>query len=88
MGFDPRYKDALLYLRGVIDGKIRPEKLEDAKERINVLLDQSVMVAEKSPVYIINENGKEIDISKIDVDELREIFKKKKKQKSGNRSYS
>ena len=78
MDFDPRIKEAILYLRGVIEGKIRPDKLEEAKYRINELLDQSIMVAEESRVYIINETGREIDISKIDVDELREIFKNKR----------
>ncbi|MCL1851813.1 MAG: type I restriction endonuclease subunit R [Peptococcaceae bacterium] len=76
MDFDPRYKDAILYLRGVVEGKIRPDKLEAAKERINELLDQSVMVAEDARTYIINESGKEIDLSKMDVDELREMFKR------------
>jgi type I restriction enzyme R subunit len=78
MDFNPQKKEAILYLRGVIEGQIRPDKLEDAKYRINDLLDQSIMVAEDSRVYIINETGKEIDISKINIDELREIFKKKK----------
>ena len=76
MDFDPRKKDAILYLRGVVEGKIRPDKLEAAKERINELLDQSVMVAEEARTYTINESGKEIDISKMDVDELREMFKR------------
>ncbi|MCL2602842.1 MAG: type I restriction endonuclease subunit R [Defluviitaleaceae bacterium] len=76
MDFDPRYKDAILYLRGVIEGKIRPEKLEAAKERINKLLDVSVLVADTARTYTINESGKEIDISKMDVDELQEMFKR------------
>jgi len=76
MGFDPRYKDAILYLRGVIDGQIRPDKLDAAKERINELLDQSVMVAEPARAYIINDRGKVIDISKMDVGELRQMFKR------------
>jgi type I restriction enzyme R subunit len=76
MDFDPRYKDVILYLRGIVEGKIRPDKLEAAKEKINELLDQSVMVAEAARTYTINESGKEIDISKMDVDELREMFKR------------
>lgn len=75
MDFDPRFKDAILYLRGVVEGKIRPEKLEAAKERISELLDQSVLVAEEAMTYTINENGKEIDLSVIDIDELREKMK-------------
>jgi len=70
MDFDPRYKDAILYLRDVIDGKIRPDVLEAAKERIDALLDQSVLVAEGARTYTINEDGTEIDLSKIDLDEL------------------
>jgi type I restriction enzyme R subunit len=76
MDFDPRHKEAILYLREIIDGKIRPDKLEAAKGRINELLDQSVMVTEGTQAYIINNTGKEIDISKMDVDELREMFKR------------
>lgn len=75
MDFDPRFKDAILYLRGVVEGKIRPEKLEAAKERISELLDQSVLVAEEAMTYTINESGKEIDLSRIDIDELREKMK-------------
>lgn len=38
MDFEPVYKDAILYLKGIIDGKIRPEKIEAAQARINELL--------------------------------------------------
>lgn len=31
MDFEPAYKDAILYLKGIIDGKIRPEKIEEHK---------------------------------------------------------
>jgi type I restriction enzyme R subunit len=78
MDFDPKYKEAILYLRGVVEGKIRPEKLEKAKELVNELLDQSVLVAEDARKYTINDTGKEIDISKMDVNELREMFKRTK----------
>ena len=78
MDFDARYKDAIMYLRGIVEGQIRPERLESAKYKINELLDQSVMVAEETAAYIINESGKEIDISKIDIGELRDIFKRMK----------
>jgi type I restriction enzyme R subunit len=78
MEFDPTYKEAILYLQGVIDGAIRPEKLESAKARIDKLLDQSVMVAEDAVKYTIMETGKEIDISKMDLDELRDKFKRTK----------
>jgi type I restriction enzyme R subunit len=78
MGFDPSQKEAILYLQGVVQGKIRPEKLEAVRGRISDLLDQSVLVAEEARTYTINESGKEIDISKIDIEELREKFKHKK----------
>jgi type I restriction enzyme R subunit len=78
MDFDPKYKEAILYLRGIVDGTIRPEKLEKAKERMNSLLDESVVAENKAPEYIINANAKEIDLSKIDIDELRKKFKRTK----------
>ena len=51
MDFEPAYKDAILYLKGVIDGKIRPEKIEAAQARINELLDQSVITAADARKY-------------------------------------
>ena len=75
MDFDSSFMDALTYLRAVIDGKVRPEKIENAKARINDLLDQSIVVSEGARQHTINEDGKEIDISKIDIDELRNMFK-------------
>ncbi|MCL2220155.1 MAG: type I restriction endonuclease subunit R, partial [Chitinispirillia bacterium] len=74
MDFDPRRKDAILYLRGVIDGTIRPEKLEAAKKRVDKLLDGSVIVEEGARTYTIPEFGKEIDLSKMGIDELRGEF--------------
>ena len=76
MNFDPVYKDAILYLKGIIDGKIRPEKIESAQAKINELLDQSVITAEDARKYTITETGKELDLSKLDIDELRANFKK------------
>jgi len=76
MDFNPIFKEAILYLKGIIDGKIRPEKIESAQAKINELLDQSVITSADARRYTINESGKELDLSKIDVDELREQFKK------------
>lgn len=76
MDFDPKYKDAILYLQGVIEGKIRPEKIEAAQVKINELLDQSVITSDDARKYTINEIGKELDLSKLDIDELRASFKK------------
>ncbi|MDR2590843.1 MAG: type I restriction endonuclease subunit R [Oscillospiraceae bacterium] len=78
MDFDAKFKEAIMYLRAIVDGKIRPDKLEAAKEQINLLLDQSILVAEESRAYITEDSGKEIDISKIDIDEIREMFKRLK----------
>lgn len=66
MDFEPAYKDAILYLKGIIDGKIRPEKIEVAQARINELLDQSVITAADARKYTIAEAGKELDLSKLD----------------------
>lgn len=70
-------KEAILYLRGIMEGKIRPEKLEEARKKIDALLDQSVVAAQSS-VYEIVKKSKEIDLSKLNIDELREQFKKVK----------
>ena len=67
-------KEAILYLRGIVEGQIRPAVLEAAKGRINELLDQSVLVAEEVE-WTIGEDGKEIDLSKVDLDELRAKIK-------------
>jgi len=76
MNFDNSLKEAILYLRGIIDGKIRPEKLEEAKSKIDKLLDESVLVAEEKATYSIVTVEKEIDLSKLNIDELREKFKR------------
>ena len=78
MDFEPTYKDVILYLKGVIDGKIRPEKIEATQARINELLDQSVITATDMRKYTTTETGKEVDLSKLDIDELRAQFKKLK----------
>lgn len=79
MSFEQKpYKEAILYLRDIISGKIRPEKLEAAQAKINQLLDQSVMATDDAKKYIIREEAKEIDLSVVDIDELREEFKKVK----------
>lgn len=75
MDFNPVYKDAILYLQGIVYGKIRPERLEAAQQKINALLDQSILTADNIKGYSINKQSKELDLSKIDVDELREKFK-------------
>lgn len=78
MSFNPVYKDAILYLQGIIEGKIRPEKLESAQQKIDALLDQSIVTSDDAKKYTINEKGKELDLSKVDTDKLRENFKQVK----------
>ncbi len=75
MEYNPIRKNAILYLKGVIDGKIRPEKIESAQVKINALLDQSVITADDARKYTITDSGKELDLSKLDIDELRSQFK-------------
>ena len=78
MDFNPVYKDAILYLKDIIDGKVRPEKIEAAQAKINALLDQSVITTQDARTYTITEAGKELDLSKLDIDQLRANFKKLK----------
>lgn len=76
MDFDLILKEAIVYLKGIVDGKIRPEKIESTQAKIDQLLDQSVITSADARKYTINESGKELDLSKIDVDELCVQFKK------------
>lgn len=84
MNFKPEYKEAIIYLKDIIDGKIRPEKLESAKQKISELLDQSIVAA---PNEVLNNNTSTslsittttpIDLSKLDIEELGKQFKKVK----------
>jgi type I restriction enzyme R subunit len=77
MDWNNPLKEAILYLRGIINGKIRPEKLEEARKKIDKLLDQSI-IAEQPAVYAISKPSKEIDLSKLNIDELRAQIKKVK----------
>lgn len=81
MKFNPKYKEAILYLKDIIDGKIRPEKLENAKKCINELLDQSIVATSNDDLDQsegIITVGKDIDLSKLDIDELRKQFRQVK----------
>jgi type I restriction enzyme R subunit len=75
------------YLREVIDGRADRGNLDSAKRRISQLLDESIVADEKyteSPNVTAEEKSagqfgirewKEIDLSKLNVDRLREEFK-------------
>ena len=85
MNFDATYKEIILYLKDVIDGKIRPEKIEKAKQKMSELLDESV-IAEKNNLTQQNtqeqiellQTADPIDLSKIDIEELSKQIKKSK----------
>lgn len=75
MDFDPTYKDIILYIKKIIDGKIRPEKIEKAQAEITRLLDESITAAEDQIGYKIISSEKEIDLSKLNFEELKQKFK-------------
>ncbi|MEH7277133.1 type I restriction endonuclease subunit R [Neobacillus vireti] len=66
----------VLYLRGIIDGTVRDDKIDNTKIKINELLDQSIEAAkvESNGEYGIVKT-KVIDLSKLDIDKIREQFK-------------
>ena len=70
--------DFEIYEIHLASGKVRPEKIESAQARINQLLDQSVIATDDARKYIINEEGKELDLSIIDIDELKAEFRQVK----------
>lgn len=77
------------YLRQVVDGMVDRGNLDSAKRRISQLLDESIIAQEEkkrmetpaeentagdlTPYYI--KSWKEIDLSKLNIDKLREEFK-------------
>jgi len=74
------------YLREVIDGKADRGNLDSAKRRIGQLLDESIIAdpaftesetatAETSPHQYAIKAWKEIDLSKLNIDKLREEYK-------------
>jgi type I restriction enzyme R subunit len=73
------------YLREVIDGRVDRGNLDSAKRRIRQLLDESIVAddaftdsknvaAEEGAKYAIKA-GKQIDLSKLDIEKLREEYK-------------
>ncbi len=71
------------YLRGVIDSVIQQQDIDSATQRINELLDESVIVddasfsgiKEKKDGWEIRQKGQSWDLSRIDFDKLKEDFK-------------
>jgi type I restriction enzyme R subunit len=71
---------AVQYLRAVVDGKINDQDVDALRRQIGDLLDVSVITAPKkhareSGKYQIVQRGKTWDLSKIDVDALRDEFR-------------
>ncbi len=71
------------YLRGVIDSIIQQQDIDSAVQKINELLDESVVVDDASfknlkdgkSGWKIVQNGQSWDLSRIDFDKLKEDFK-------------
>jgi len=72
------------YLRGVIDSIVQQQDIDSATQRINDLLDESVIVDDEQfgqiqeqskPVYRIKQRGGSWDLSRIDFDKLTADFK-------------
>lgn len=85
MDFDADYKEIILYLKGVIDGKIRPEKIEAVKYKISELLNVSVVSDDNIQCQTLEigegsafATSEPIDLSKIDIDKLDEEMQKSK----------
>lgn len=77
MDFNNDYKEIILYLKGIIDGKIRPEKIESAKFKISELLNQSIIAEENNNQSTI-VTAEPIDLSKIDIDKLSDEMRESK----------
>lgn len=72
------------YLRGVVESVIGQADIEEVKNKISELMDQSIVasndaISESEPKakYQIIQKGKSLDLSKIDFAKLKEEFKEK-----------
>ena len=72
------------YLRGVVESIISQTDINEIKQKIDDLLDQSIVTsdgamsaAEIKPEYQIVKKGKTLDLSKIDFDKLKVEFKQR-----------
>jgi type I restriction enzyme, R subunit len=73
---------AVQYLRGVVESQIGEADIEEVKRKISDLLDISIVSAQQdialmdpTPQYRVIKNGKLIDLSQIDFDQLTKNFK-------------
>ncbi len=80
-----RVKDAITYLRQVLEGKMERANLDDVKRKISRLLDESIVANEEYAATIreADDKGKyaikawrRIDLSKLDIEKLKSEYKK------------
>lgn len=75
-------KDVFEYLRKVVDRNVdKDEAIENAKKKIDALLDSSVLGKgdlKENPFEYIFDNSKQIDLSQLDFSRLRAEFPEKK----------
>lgn len=65
----------IMYLVGLFYNQINDEKLARAKAKMAEVLDRSVTAAEaEDQSKYVNHEGKVIDLSKLDVDDIRKFF--------------
>lgn len=70
-----RMRDVIHYLRNVIDGKAEQSNIENAKRKVNQLLNESIVSdGDKTKSFEIKAWNR-IDLSKLDVAKLQEEFK-------------
>lgn len=79
MDWENELYSPIIYLRDMMRGTVRDEKLEKAKDKINELLDQSIVASEQrnGKDFVISQ-GKVIDLSKLDIDKLKKGLKEAK----------
>lgn len=70
-----RMRDVIHYLRDVIDGKATPTNIDNAKRRVNELLNESIVSKEETPQSFEIKAWNRIDLSKLDIEKLKEEFK-------------
>lgn len=82
---DRRIIAVFSYLRGVIDGILENDKLDEIKAKISRLLDQSIITKDEeqffqkqNEAYSLRKIGKIWDLSKINYEKLKEEFKDSK----------
>jgi type I restriction enzyme R subunit len=80
-----RERDVFEYLKKVVDRQVdQDEAIERAKQRIDSLLDSSVLgkgdLAAEPPGEYVIKSSKEVDLSKLDFEKLRAQFPEKKHQ--------